>query len=460
MKIKRAAAATAALAGVLLLPGTASAAPSPSLTPEAIDAFVREQMEVSGLPGLSLVVTRDGSVVHAAGYGEGTTATTPMRVASVSKSFTALAVMELAEDGRVALDAPLAAQLPGFAMDDPRATAITPRHLLNQTSGIADTGVDIADVNAAPDLASFTGRLADDHLVSDPGEKFAYTNVNYDLLARLVEVASGRPYADYMAAEVFGPLGMNDTAITREAPAGHIHLFGTWPAAGELFEKEYLGGSGDVVTTAADMGRWLSMQSGHGPALVSPESLALMHTAGPGGEYAMGWGVNPDGSLEHAGNLFTYTADQLIDPASGLGLAVMTNSSAVYDESHVVVDGLRALAAGRSPETGGGLWTTELVTAALTLLAAGLGVLGVLRARRWAGRRKGRVGIVLRLSHLVLPIALLAAFPSLVEVLTRRDVTWAQCWYRIPSITVLLAVGAAAALAVGGARITRVAFRR
>ncbi|GLZ76286.1 serine hydrolase [Actinorhabdospora filicis] len=456
MKITRIA-ATAALTGALLLPGAASAAPSPSLTPEAIDAFAREQLDASGLPGLSLVVTRDGEVVHAAGYGEGISADSPMRVASVSKSFTALAVLELAEDGRVALDAPLAAQLPGFAMDDPRAAAITPRHLLNQTSGISDTGVDIADANAAPDLASFVDRLADDHLVADPGAGFAYTNVNYDLLARLIEVASGRSYPEYMAAEVFGPLGMTGTAVTREAPPGHIHLFGTWPRAGELFEKRYLGGSGDVVTTAADMGRWLIMQSGHGPALIAPESLALMHTPAPGTDYAMGWGVNPDGTLEHAGNLFTYTADQLIDPETGLGIAVMANSSAIYDESHVVVDGLRALAEGRAPETGGGLWTTELVIAALLLAAAGLGVLGVLRSRRWAGRAKRKA---LRLSPLVLPVALLAAYPSLLELLMRRDVTWAQCWYRAPSVMLLLITGAAAALAVAAARVARVAFRR
>lgn len=449
--------AGAALAGTLLLPGTASASPNGTLTPQAIDAFAEAQLDASGLPGFSLVVTLDGSVVHTAGYGEGVTATTPMRVASVSKSFTAIGVMRLVDEGRVTLDTPLAAQLPGFAMDDPRATAITPRHLLNQTSGISDGTVDIADTGEAPDLASFVGRLTDDHLATDPGTAFAYTNVNYDLLARLIEVASGSAYPEYMKEKVFTPLGMTGTAVTREAPTGHIELLGFWPEAGELFEKRYVGGSGDIVTTAVDMGKWLAMQTGHGPALVTPESLALTHTAAPGTDYGMGWGVNPDGRLEHAGNLFTYTADQLIDPATGLGIAVMANSSAVYDESHVVVDGLLALAEGRTPETGGGLWTTELIIAGLILVSAALGVLGVLRSRRWADRAKRRV---LRLSPLALPVLLLATYPNLAELLVRRDVTWAQSWYRAPSVLLLFITAAVAAIAVGAARVRQVAFRR
>ncbi|MEV0651153.1 serine hydrolase domain-containing protein [Phytomonospora sp. NPDC050363] len=471
MKIKRLLTGLA-VAGIAVAPAAPAFAESPTeMTPESIAAYAEKAFDDSGLPALSLVVTKDDRVLYAHGYGEGTdgaavTALTPMRVASLSKSFTAMAVMKLVEAGKIRLDATVASQLPGFTMADPRFAEITVRHLLNQTSGLSDRGLDAEAVTGSPDLAAVASSLADGELMRDPGADYEYCNANYDLAAALVEAASGEPFAEYLDREVFDALGMTGTSLG-EAPEGYIEGFGVWATAAEIDDGPLVGGSGNVVSNAEDMGRWLITQNGFGPQLVGPESLSTMHSSSAVDEYAMGWGVEQPGDggparLAHAGNLFTYTANQVIIPETGYGFAVMTPSSALYDESYDVLTGLVDMSQGRAAGEVGTLWTVELGIGVAVLAAIGLGVLGVVRARRWAQRRSGHPvwRFALRLSPLALPVLLLAAYPSLVALLYRRDITWEQCWYRAPSVLILLVAGAAAGVAVITARVARVRAAR
>ncbi|GIG64054.1 serine hydrolase domain-containing protein [Phytomonospora endophytica] len=471
MQIKRLLLATAATAtaAFALIPATAAHADTPAPTADAFAAYAAEAFADSGLPALSLVVTHGSEVVYSQGFGEGfdgqaVTAQTSMRVASVSKSFTAMAVMKLVEAGKISLDDTVAAQVPGFAMADPRFADITVRHLLNQTSGLSDRGLDAMALRDAPDLAAFTALLADGELQRDPGAGYEYCNANYDLLARLVEVASGESFTAYLDREVFAPLGMTGSSLGGEAPQGGIEAFGLWSSADELWDDALIGGSGDVVTNADDMGRWLIGQNGGGTQLVGADSLTAMHSPSSVSEYGMGWGVEkPDDGgpdqIVHAGNLFTYTANQMIIPETGYGFAVMSPTSAIYDESYDILTGLADLSQGREPAGSGTLWIYELVIGLTALAALGLGALGLARSRRWAARREGRPvwRIALRLSPMAIPVLLFAAYPSLLGVLFRRDIDWAQCWYRAPSLLILLAAGAAAALAVIAARVVRLA---
>ncbi|RVX47059.1 CubicO group peptidase (beta-lactamase class C family) [Nonomuraea polychroma] len=444
------------------------AAPAPAMTPAAIDAYMRGALESGGLPGVSVVVTHGGKVVHAAGYGhdsEGRAVTenTPMRVASVSKSFTAMAVMTLVERGKIRLDEPVAAQLPRFRMDDPRAARITVRHLLNQTSGLSDTTVDINELESATSLADYTARLADDGLRADPGTRWEYCNVNYNLAARLVEVASGQDFGDYLRDRVFGPLGMKSSAVSDQVvrPAdGYNSVFGVWLPRPELPGFLSGSGSGGVITTAADMGKWLIAQSGDGRPLVKRQSLETMHTPTAIRNYGMGWGIDQEtGQLAHSGNLFTYNAVEAISPQSGYGFAVMTNSAALHDATYDIMLGLTALSEGRTPERpGGDRQLFELVLALIAVAAAGLSAMGVLRARRWAARQAGkpRWRAWLRLAPLLLPAAALAAYPDLISLLMNgRTVTWAQLTYFAAPLSLMLLVTALAGALVAAARVFR-----
>jgi CubicO group peptidase (beta-lactamase class C family) len=169
------------LSVVLLALGTTAPAdpgpsqPRPAEPGGAIDRFVQGWMAANRVPGLALAVTRDTRVVHLRGYGDAgggrpVTPDTQFLVASLSKSFTALAVLQLVEAGRITLDTPVAAYLPEFTVADRTETAkLTVRMLLNQTSGMADTGF---PEMGPPDSMTIAGRVASlraAELVSEPG---------------------------------------------------------------------------------------------------------------------------------------------------------------------------------------------------------------------------------------------------------------------------------------------------
>ncbi|SCG56279.1 serine hydrolase domain-containing protein [Micromonospora coxensis] len=462
--------AVLALSLVVAGPGPAwGGEPAKALTPAAIDEYLREALDSTGLPGMSVVVTHGDRIVHTAGLGHDAsgrpvTADTPMRVASVSKSFTAAAVMTLVDDGRVALDQPVATYLPEFRMADRRAGRITVRQLLNQTSGLSDRTVDIGATQRATTFAGYLAALRDGSLAGEPGSRWEYCNVNYDVAARLVEVVDGRDFADAVRDRVFARLGMGASAVGDRVvrPSdGFISVYGAWVPRTEL-PRFRGGGSGGVVTTASDMGRWLISQAGHGPSMVTPGSLAVLHEPSPGTDYAMGWGVEVEGSrklLVHSGNLFTYTAVQAVDPATGFGFAVLTNSASLHDDTYDILLGLVALSDGRRPAApGGGRQMTELVLALTALVALGLGIRGVLRSGRWARRRAGRTWwwTAFRLVGVLVPAVVLATYPQWASFLMNgRAVTWAQMTYFPAPLTITLAVAAAAGLATAVARLTR-----
>lgn len=457
--------ATAIAAATVAVAAPASAAPA-EVTPEAVDAYITETYEATGVPGLSVVVTKDDAIVHAAGYGhdangDAVTADTPMRVASVSKSFTAMAVMILAEEGLIALDEPVAAQLPGFDMADPRADAVTVRQLVNQTSGFKDTTIDVVELEEATSLEDYVARLGDDALAADPGTEYAYCNANFNLAARLVEVAAGQPFEAFMQERVFVPLGMDHSATRDELvqPAlGHNSLYGLWIAREEDDGMLDNAGSGGIITSAADMGRWLISQNGRGPQLVSEAGLEAMHTPSGVHEYGMGWSVEADGTLVHSGNLMTYNAAEWLDPETGYGIAVLTNGAGMSDVAWSAMEGLAAMTRGETPDAPAGDGLAQLVLAVLTAAAIGLGVTGVVRSRRWAAKRAGtpawRIG--LRLLPVLIPVALFLSYPALVSLVSGgRTVTWSSVYYFALPLTLALMCAALAGAATAIARLLR-----
>ncbi|WP_278261743.1 serine hydrolase domain-containing protein [Nocardia sp. AG03] len=467
----RVAVAVAAVVGGLVLPTTAVADPARNTVSDRVfDEYLSRAVTDTGVPGLSAVITRGGEIVHAAGYGRDSagaavTERTPMRIASLTKAFTATAVMILLEDGAIGLDRPVVDQLPEFRTDDPRSDRITVRQLLNQTSGLSDRGADIRATESAGSLAEYTATLRTARLTADPGTRWAYTNVNYNLAARLVEVASGTDFGAFLRQRIFTPLDMPDSALgddTITPTQGFNSLFGRWIARDELPAFLDDSGSGGVITTAADMGRWLITQSGDGQRLVSAESLALMHAPTPVRDYGMGWGLDTDHGaplLTHSGNLFTYTSAAALDPSTGYGYAVFANSAALHDATYEILTGLVALGRGEQPaETGNARRWTEGALAALTLGALGLGITGVVRAGGWARRRRTSRWwtTTLRCVPAPLPILLFACYPQLVSVLTNgRTVTWAQLTYFAAPLSIALLACACAGAVTLAARLIR-----
>jgi CubicO group peptidase (beta-lactamase class C family) len=194
---------------------------------EAIDTYVEGQMRRLKIPGASLAIIEGGEIVHLRGFGrarpggDAPTPQTPFFIGSLTKSITALAVMQLIEAGKIELDAPVQRYLPWFRVADPGASAeMTVRHLLNQTSGlpmVAGNAV-LADLDDRPDATERQVRaLATLKITRPVGSKWEYSNLNYNVLGLIMEAASGESYADYVRDHIFIPLEMSLTYTSKAA---------------------------------------------------------------------------------------------------------------------------------------------------------------------------------------------------------------------------------------------------
>jgi CubicO group peptidase (beta-lactamase class C family) len=228
---------------ILALASTALPAAAASRSNEAefaqIDAYVSSQMQAMRLPGLALGIVQGDQIVHLHGFGEAdqsgraVTAQTPFVIGSMTKSFTALAIMQLVEAGKIQLDAPVQHYLPWFRVADPAAsTHITVRNLLNQTSGIP-TSAGVAFLAESPGtLEQQVRNLAQVALTQPVGKTFQYSNSNYATLGLIVEAVSGQSYGGYIQQHILDPLQMKHSYYTEQAARqsglaqGYHWLFG------------------------------------------------------------------------------------------------------------------------------------------------------------------------------------------------------------------------------------------
>jgi CubicO group peptidase (beta-lactamase class C family) len=466
-------------AALLVLGATApadAAASEPSAPADAIDRFVQEWRAANGVPGLALAVTRDAEVVHLRGYGDAedgrpVTPDTQFLVASLSKSFTALAVLQLVQAGRVDLDAPVAAYLPEFTVANrAQARRITVRMLLNQTSGMADTGFPEMTLPQPTSIADRVASLRTARLVSRPGTAFHYFNPNYAVLARLVEVVGGRPFPAYLRARVFAPLAMSRTTsvvIAAQAPSaapalarGHVLAFGVPIARAEL--DGYLGGSGGVVSSARDMATWLIVQNQggafRGRSLLSPQGIQLLHTPPRGIDtsYAMGWTRQPGSPpvIEHSGVLSTFYAEQALLPNGRYGIVVLANAYSGLVDFSGLLRGLTTLAtADGTPREGFGARRIGIVLAGMATLILAVGAWRLRRLRGWAERQAGRpwraaLGVAVPFASAAVTLLV----PTLVARFSGRVFGWRVLFLAAPDLLSCLGLAAALGVALGTAR--------
>jgi CubicO group peptidase (beta-lactamase class C family) len=433
----------------------------------AVDRFLSEQVAAASIPGAAVAVTHGDRIVHLAGFGHDSTGAlvtgdTLFRVASLSKSFTALAVMQLVDRHRLSLDDRVVDHLPEFRLADSRAADITVRQLLEQTSGLADSQVHELSREQPDSLADAVAALRTVRLAAGPGTQWNYTNPNYEIAARLVEVVAGEPFDAYLRDHVLRRAGMTSARTVdyddQDVPGlgdGHVGAYGHAFAVDgpHIFEA----GAGGVVASAADMAGWLIVQTNHGrsadgTSVLSDHSLAVQHAPGAGTHgYALGW--DSDGPadaptrLEHTGSLLSWSSYMEIVPDSGYGVVVLLNSGSglMLDQTGIFY-GVRDIVEGTNltpPGPAGTQFdatTLDGVLGVLTLTVLLLGARGVLRARRWARRRRLQSWIVAAartVPHLAV-LAAASAYPQLASRLIGREVTWEATAYGWPALAVLI----------------------
>ena len=185
----------------------------PSELPPAIEHYIRAEMEINDIPGLSVAAFRGLQAVHLKAFGtkdlaggDQMTVETPVDLASVSKSFTALAVWKLHQEGILDMEAPVKKYLSGLDFAGRPAESITVHDLLRHTSGLprrADRLLPCCETRAALDLDLAVLKVRPAAVSRSTGRPFEYTNSNYVLLAAIVGSVAGEPFPDYLRREVF-----------------------------------------------------------------------------------------------------------------------------------------------------------------------------------------------------------------------------------------------------------------
>lgn len=308
-----------------------------------VDAMMEEYAR-AGAPGASLLVVRGGRVAYARGYGlaevETRTPVTPrtnFRLASLSKQFTATAVMLLVADGKLRFDDSLSALLPDLPAF---ARGVTVRQLLTHTAGLPDYEDFVPDSQSAQvhdrDVPALIGRAAGPRFA--PGTRYAYSNTGYVLLALVVERASGQRFAEFLRRRIFAPLGMTGTVALEAGRTVVPHrAFGyTVDSAGAVGRTDQSNtsatlGDGGIYSSAADLARWDRALERHTLVSADAQRLAWTPPALPGGAptaYGFGWFVTDDRGttrLIHHGESRGFTNAIVRYPERRLTVVVLTN---------------------------------------------------------------------------------------------------------------------------------------
>jgi D-alanyl-D-alanine carboxypeptidase len=311
---------------------------------EDIDAYVQRLMAKRHIPGVSIAVVQGGQVVLAKGYGLASvelgvpaTENTVYQLASVTKPFTATAIMLLVEEGKLGLDDQLTERLP----DLPKAwETITVRHLLSHTSGIKNlTNLPIFRETIRKDFTprELVERVAKEPLEFQPGEKWGYSNTNYILLGMVIEKASGRTYGEFMAERIFKPLGMTSTRANdlHAVIPGRAQGY-TWNGKelriGEYHSATQPFAAGMLVTTVADLVKWdAALDSGAllGKSVLDPMWTPTRLSTGKTANYGLGWEigvVNGHRMVSHGGGIPGFSTQLSRFPDDKLTVIVLTNS--------------------------------------------------------------------------------------------------------------------------------------
>jgi CubicO group peptidase (beta-lactamase class C family) len=415
--------------------------------------------------------------------GRVVTPQTPFILASASKSFTALAIMQLVEEGKVDLDAPVVTYLPLFSVGDESAsTTITVRHLLNHTSGLSeDTAYETMLSNDMSDdaLSKRMRAVSDAEVESRAGQVFEYTDTNYDVLGLIVQQVSGQTYESRIRQGIFAPLGMShsftdQTDARRSGLAtGHRSWFG-FPRPFDAPYSRAAMPSSYLISSAEDITHFLIGQLNGGTydaaAVLSPAGVAAMHQpAVREGErdifYGMGWESRTLAGVpvvRHKGTNANFYADMVLYKEGGWGIVILTNLDSLNFNggrmqglSAGVLSLLRGEAAPDVPIPHHPLLASAtLVIAAVTALMLSAMVWSLLTLRRSRTRPHRQPGGPWALGlRVVLPsvvylgwgLALLIIFPALAYPL-------APTLLIVPDLGYLIVVSSVVALVWGIAR--------
>ncbi len=335
-----------------LVQAQAPAPISPALR-EKVDGVVRQALTTTGVPSASIAIVQDGAIAYLQAYGAGridphTPAQPSMRysIGSISKQFTAAAVLLLAEQGKLSLGDPVSRFMPNLT----RGNEVTIRELLSHTSGYQDYWPQdyvppfmLQSITADKILDQWARKPLD----FDPGTEWQYSNTNFVIAGLIVEKASGEPLLQFLSEHIFAPLGMKsviniDQSRLAETDATGYLRYAVGPL--RLAPKEgkgWLFAAGELAMPAEDLAKWdISMinRSVLRPASYAEMEREIVLKNGVGTRYGLGVSVRQESgqrAIEHGGEVSGFTAHNIVFPEARKAVVVLVNEDSVEASSDI-----------------------------------------------------------------------------------------------------------------------------
>ncbi len=306
-----------------------------------IDAIVAQSLSRTGVPSASVAIVRGGEIVFAKAYGKQSetirTARTdaPYQIASVSKQFTAAALLLLEDQGKLSLDDKVSQYIPGISDGD----KITLRQLLNHTSGLQDywpQDYSFAAMATPTTPQGIVDRWAKKPLDYVPGTQWQYSNTGYVVAGMIIEKVAGMPMLDFLGKHVFKPLGMKvisqDAAIGPDYPQGY-QRFALGPVRVEKpAASGWLYAAGELSMSATDLAKWNVARLNR--SVLPADDWAAQETAtkladGTTTSYGLGVTVgtaNGRRFVEHSGEAVGFLSENIVFPDEKVAVTVLVNS--------------------------------------------------------------------------------------------------------------------------------------
>ena len=310
--------------------------------------YTREQ------PGVSIGIVYDQDLIWAKGYGYAdlekkipATPSTAYRIASITKLFTATAILQLRDEGKLQLDDPVAKHLDWFHLDDPfdDSPVITIRHLLTHTSGLPrELNALYWDDMNFPEHGEFVKMFQEASTILPRETELKYSNVAFNVLGEVISSVSGKPYPDYVKEHILKPLGMAGTEVVPKenmpalAKGYGFRRPGQARRIESFFDKRAMAASGNMASSVEDLAKFISLQFREGRAgdaqilkgstLREMQRVHWLHPSWKGGR-GLGWSVvNVDGQVRitHGGSVPGYRTFVSAVPADKFGVIVLTNA--------------------------------------------------------------------------------------------------------------------------------------
>ncbi len=333
--------------------------------PKLVESFILEKLSETKLPSIAVAVIEDGRVVYSRAFGfrdaEKLLPATPRTlygIGSVTKSFTALAIMQLAEEGKLDPHDPITKYVD--IRFKPKLGEIEIHHLLTHSSGIPalayaeafiDSSVGAGEtwlpITRDEDIFVFMDKTVEDWISAKPGERFFYLNEGYVILGKIISNVSGKPYEKYIKDKILKPLKMNRSCFTRE----EVEELGEWAQPyiidkdGKLIKSRFPFGitaDGGLISTVLDLSNYIIMYLNRGKfdgkrilseqfiETMTKEHIKMPYEGKPEYYYGYGWIIKNflgQKLVSHSGSVLVHTAYVGLIPDKNIGVAILANGS-------------------------------------------------------------------------------------------------------------------------------------